>query len=71
VLGLPVTDHTGLTGDYDIELRYGSTVVTLEEHDDRPSILTAIQEQLGLKLVRAKTSASVLVVRSIGPIDFQ
>jgi len=39
----PVVDNTGLTGDYDFELSWDETA--------GPSLFTALQEQLGLRLV--------------------
>ena len=50
-LDRPVIDRTGLTGRFEIHLEYvrdaGAATVT---DDAGPSIFTAVQEQLGLKL---------------------
>lgn len=65
----PVVDKTGLTGRYDIELKW--TVDESKAPTDgtaAPSLFTAIQEQLGLKLEPVKAPAEVLVVDSVeGP----
>jgi uncharacterized protein (TIGR03435 family) len=58
-LGAPVEDETGLRGSYDVALRYR----TMDADDSSlPSIFTALQEQLGLKVVRAKVPVPVLIV---------
>ena len=44
-VGRPVVDRTGLGGAYGNTLDFSRT-----DNDDRPSIFTAVQEQLGLKL---------------------
>jgi uncharacterized protein (TIGR03435 family) len=74
-LGLPVTDDTGLKGIYDISLHWSGTGVNLsasasEVPDDtaiesQPTLLQAVQEQLGLKLVPKKGQIDVLVIDHI------
>jgi uncharacterized protein (TIGR03435 family) len=63
-LDKPVHDATGLTGTYDITLHYrpeesegGSA-----DNADAPSVFTAVQEQLGLKLLPSKGPVKTLVV---------
>jgi uncharacterized protein (TIGR03435 family) len=58
-LGRPVVEKTGLTGTFDIHLEF-----TNDEAVDPsiPSIFTALQEQLGLKLEAAKGPVDVLVI---------
>ena len=58
-VGAPVSDETGLTGTYDFQLRWSNDVASA---DDRTSIFTALQEQLGLRLERRRTKTEVLVV---------
>ena len=58
-VGAPVSDDTGLAGPYDFELRWSNEVAP---SDDRLSIYTALQEQLGLKLERRRVTTEVLVV---------
>jgi uncharacterized protein (TIGR03435 family) len=57
--GAPVSDETGLTGTYDIQLRWSNEVAP---SDDRLSIYTALQEQLGLRLERRRVTTEVVVV---------
>ncbi len=45
----PVIDKTGLTGLFDFRLQF-TPDDTAENPDGLPSIYTAVQEQLGLKL---------------------
>jgi uncharacterized protein (TIGR03435 family) len=63
-LHVPVMDKTGLSGVYDLNLKW-----SLEEDppaaDNAPSIFTALQEQLGLKLRSTKGPTEVLVVDHI------
>jgi uncharacterized protein (TIGR03435 family) len=58
-IDLPVVDHTGIAGVYDITLK-GAASAVLDPQG--ASILTLVQEQLGLKLVTAKDPVEVLVV---------
>ena len=68
----PVTDRTGLTGKYDLHLEFvppvvpgpNSTAIPNPAADSGPSIFTAIQEQLGLKLLAEKGPVEFLVVDS-------
>jgi bla regulator protein blaR1 len=60
-----VVDKTGLTGMYDITLRWspddiGSSDASL------PSLFTALQEQLGLKLEYEKNPVDIIVIDHIG-----
>ena len=57
-LGHPVLDRTGLQGEFDFKLDYG----TADNQDAEPSIFTAIQEQLGLKLEATKGPVETLVI---------
>ena len=58
-VGRPVVDQTGITGNYDIELNYArdGDVDSL-----LPSLFTALQEQLGLKLEPRKVSIEIVVI---------
>jgi uncharacterized protein (TIGR03435 family) len=66
VLGRVVIDQTGLTGRYDLTLKWTSDMTTSttpnSEPDAPPDIFTAIQEQLGLKLESTKAPVPVLVI---------
>lgn len=58
--GNQVVDQTGLKGNYDFTLEFNPDPAKAD--DTRPSIFTALQEQLGLKFVPKKESVNVLVV---------
>jgi uncharacterized protein (TIGR03435 family) len=57
--GRVVVDKTGLTGNYEFTLRYTSQ---LTPRDDTPAVFTALEEQLGLKLVPDRAPLQALVV---------
>jgi uncharacterized protein (TIGR03435 family) len=60
-----VVDRTGLTGAYDFELRWtpeGPAAAVASANSDSPSIFTAIEEQLGLRLQSAKAPVAVVVI---------
>lgn len=57
-----VIDKTGLTGKYDLTLKWSEDVGSDSTTDTGPSIFTALQEQLGLKLKTAKGPVETLVV---------
>ena len=58
-----VIDKTGLTGSYDIDLKWTPDDAPAgADADTGPSIFTALQEQLGLKLEAAKGPVETLVV---------
>ncbi|MES2392382.1 MAG: TIGR03435 family protein [Acidobacteriota bacterium] len=61
-LGKPVRDATGLTGLYDISLHFRPEEAPAGDSGDAPSIFSAVQEQLGLKLVASKGPVETLVV---------
>jgi uncharacterized protein (TIGR03435 family) len=71
IVGQAVVDRTGLTGHFDIDLTWtpGQTVQRPPDTQDPPradpegpSIFTALQEQLGLKLELEKAPVDVLVI---------
>jgi len=57
-----VVDRTGLTGAFDFDLTFST-----EQSADtvNPSVFTAVQEQLGLRLDSVRLPTDVLVVDSI------
>ena len=77
--GRVVVDRTGLTGTYDIELKWTPTPdqlppgppppgVELPSIDaNGPSLATALQEQLGLKLDTERGPVEVLVIEKLVP----
>lgn len=80
-VGRPVIDKTGLTGAYDFEVSYlpdagrGGPIgppppgaPPLPPIDpDAPSLFTALQEQLGLKLESDRGPVDVVVIDSVSP----
>jgi uncharacterized protein (TIGR03435 family) len=60
-----VVDKTGLTGRYDIDLHWTPLNGDAPLSDGSPTLFTALQEQLGLKLVLAKAQVETLVVDHI------
>jgi uncharacterized protein (TIGR03435 family) len=78
--GRTIVDKTGLTGLYDIKLQWtpemgqGATPFgpppaganpPVASDPSGPSLFTAIQEQLGLKLESAKGPVEVLIIDSV------
>ncbi|HEY4362565.1 MAG TPA: TIGR03435 family protein [Bryobacteraceae bacterium] len=61
-LGIPVIDKSGLTNEYDFVLEWVPQEVADGPDGAGPTIFTALQEQLGLKLESAKVPAEVLVI---------
>lgn len=62
-LGRTVVDETGLSGSYDIELRWTpDDAQPAPDSAAPPSFFTAIQEQLGLRLESGRGPVEVLVV---------
>ena len=64
-LGQPVADATGLKGEYDYSLYWVMDSTGRDataDVDSGPTLLTAIQDQLGLKLEATKAQIDVLVV---------
>jgi uncharacterized protein (TIGR03435 family) len=60
-LGTPVVNSTGLTGTFDFMLDWTPDDIPVDGTAG-PSLFTAIQEQLGLKLEPSKSRVEVLVV---------
>ena len=60
MMGHTVVDKTGLQGSYDFALEWAPEGA--DPSDSRPSIFTAFEEQLGLKLVATKGPVDVLVI---------
>jgi uncharacterized protein (TIGR03435 family) len=80
-VGRPVIDKTGLTGGYDFELTFmpeggrGGPIGPLPPgapelppiDPNAPSLFTAVQEQLGLKLESGRGPVDVVVIDSAAP----
>ena len=69
--GRAVMNNTGLSGGFDYDLRWAPDQTGPDAGASReptaPSIFTALEEQLGLKLVPATGPVQVLVIDSISP----
>jgi uncharacterized protein (TIGR03435 family) len=65
-MDIPVVDRTGLEGVFNLTLEWdpesGKPARADAAPENRPSIFTAIQEQLGLRLRAQKTPVEVLVI---------
>ena len=62
----PVVDQTGLNGQYDFNLSYTYDETRAPTDGTAPpSLFTAIQEQMGLKLEPVKAPVEVLVVEAV------
>jgi uncharacterized protein (TIGR03435 family) len=63
-----IVDRTGLTGTWNIDLQYAPDRVAPDApppSPDTPSLFTAIQEQLGLKLEAGTGLGDVLVIEQV------
>jgi uncharacterized protein (TIGR03435 family) len=58
-IGNPIVDKTGLPGNYDIDVHYAPAN---DANSNLPSIFTALQEQLGLKLESQKVPVDFLII---------
>jgi len=63
-LDRPVADKTGLSGLFDIELKWTPDAAP-PDSDLGPSVFTAVQEQLGLRLEARKLPTEVLIIDHI------
>lgn len=72
--GRPIVDETGLSGQFDAKLEWnpeltripdGINGVSLADLETRPTFVTAIREQLGLRLESRTAPIEVLVIDSI------
>lgn len=59
----PVIDRTGLTGDFDADLEF--SILSGAAADNQPSLATAVEEQLGLKLEPRRGPLDVLVIDAV------
>ena len=61
-LGEPVEDMTQLTGSFDFTLRWRPDTGPIPDDGTRPSLFTAIREQLGLRLDTRRVPVDVVIV---------
>jgi uncharacterized protein (TIGR03435 family) len=64
---LKIVDRTGLRGDYEVEIEFDfrGTLSAGSANAERPSVFTAVQEQLGLRLERRREMLDVLVIDAV------
>ncbi|HTM05411.1 MAG TPA: TIGR03435 family protein [Vicinamibacterales bacterium] len=65
--GRPVVDRTGLSGEYEFTLTYSASASVSGAPSDAPSIFTALEEQLGLKLEPQRAPVRHVVVDHLEP----
>jgi len=71
ILGRPVVDRTGVSGDFDFTLRWAPDTTQFGgrgqelSNDQRPSLIAALEEQVGLKLEATKVPVQFLVIDAI------
>jgi uncharacterized protein (TIGR03435 family) len=63
-VGRVVIDQTGLKDRYDLTLEYSPALIP-SPTDPRPSVFTAVQEQLGLRLVADRAPLRTLIIERI------
>jgi uncharacterized protein (TIGR03435 family) len=71
-LNRPLVDRTGITGEFDIDLEFtwedpNSLGLTDLPDNAAPNLITALNEQLGLKLEAVKAPVDVLVIDHAQP----
>jgi uncharacterized protein (TIGR03435 family) len=67
-LSRPVLDHTGIKGDFDFKVEFAADDSHLDEF---PSLLTALQDQLGLKLEPAKGPVEMFVIEHVDRVPIE
>jgi uncharacterized protein (TIGR03435 family) len=60
----PVFDRTGLKGNFGFQLKF-APATSVNPDPDRPHLVTALTEQLGLKLEATRAPVDVLVIDSV------
>jgi uncharacterized protein (TIGR03435 family) len=63
IVGRPVLDRTALTGNRDIRLSFAPDLRDTE----KPTIFTALQEQLGLRLETSRGQVETIVIENANP----
>jgi uncharacterized protein (TIGR03435 family) len=67
LVGRVIVDRTGLEGNWDLDLEFAldQPGAAAAQASDAPSLFTALQEQLGLKLDSGRTAVPVVVIDSV------
>jgi uncharacterized protein (TIGR03435 family) len=60
-----VVDETGIEGKFDVSASWRPDTAAADPNDPRPSLFTAMKEQLGLKLEAQRRPVDVLVIDHI------
>jgi uncharacterized protein (TIGR03435 family) len=63
-VGRTVLDQTGLQGNYNFKFSFAPDLAQAAAENDGPSIFTALQDQLGLRLEAQKGPVEVVVIDS-------
>jgi uncharacterized protein (TIGR03435 family) len=75
----PVIDRTGLSGAFDVELKYSPQISrpiaaplqvgaqTMPDLPSGPTLVEAVRDQLGLRLEPVRASVEALVIDSVQP----
>ena len=65
-VGTSITDRTGLAGNFDMELSWATNdTLRVDAAQTAPTLATAIEDQLGLRLQPSKGQVEVLVIDQI------
>lgn len=65
IIGLPVVDHTGLTGNYDASLSWNKNHTAEDQSLRYASLASALRTQLGLELMLAQQNIETFVIDTI------
>jgi uncharacterized protein (TIGR03435 family) len=61
-VGQPVVDRTGLAGVFDFDLRWSEIAAGRDQAADAPPLVTALREQIGLRLVPSPVAIDAFVI---------
>jgi uncharacterized protein (TIGR03435 family) len=64
-VGAPVVDNTGLSGTFDVALRYSTRSNVAPADAEWPTLFSALEEQLGRRLLPSREPRPVLVIEKI------
>lgn len=69
-LGIPVLDATGLAGTFDFVLDWAPNLSAADD-ESRPSLFTALREQLGLRLQGARRAVPIWVIDHVARVPVE
>jgi uncharacterized protein (TIGR03435 family) len=64
-LHAPVEDHTGLTGNYDMEVKWTPDNGASASAEPGPDLFMALRQQLGLNLEKVNVSIDLIVIDNV------